>query len=445
VIAGAAAVPAATGCTTHQCDQDCIQFGELNGTLAANCAAGNPDVAGNAQPIGAVSQDLDDLVWESSSMTGPWLDFPGGRTYIFFWPPAFAGVTPYQITPMVSTMQYAQSPGAQSILGTGQVSVLSGINGLGITVYNDSCAEYFLRVEARAHPPSVTMFGGQGASVLGDVWRYDNLANWTLVEPSNPSPAARLQSAVASVNGTVVLFSGSDGSNPLGDTWLWDGVTWTEQFPTSSPSPRSGASMAALNGQAILFGGFDGSQRLADTWAWDGTNWTQLSLSPSPPARSDAAMALAFQSLVLFGGTDGTNALGDTWALSATDDAGDLGWTQVSGSPAPPARRDAAFATSSAPGALGAVLFGGSDGTNALGDTWLWNGGSWTQETTTVQPAARDSAAAAQLGTSVVLFGGRDGTGKTLGDTWVWDGASWTARSPASPPPARLGAALVTF
>jgi hypothetical protein len=444
VIAGSAAVPAATGCTTHQCDQSCIQFGEFGGALNANCAAGNPDSAGNPRPIGAVSQKDGDLVWESSSMSGPWLDFPGGRTYIFFWPPAFAGLTPYELHAYVSTSQNGAD--SQFVVDPGYVSTFSGANGLGVTVFNGACAEYFLRVEARASPPSVTMFGGQGPSALGDIWRYDNVS-WSSVEPSGDMPAARFQSAVASVNGTVVLFGGTDGSNQLGDTWLWDGVTWTQPNLSSSPgpSPRSGAAMATLNGQAILFGGFDGGKRLGDTWAWNGTSWTPLSPPSPPPARSDAAMALAFQSLILFGGTDGTNALGDTWALSATDDAGDLAWSQVNGSPAPPARRDAAFATSSAASALGAVLFGGSDGRNALNDTWLWNGGSWTQETTTGQPSARDSAAAAPLGNDIILFGGRDGSGATLGDTWVWDGTTWMAQNPKNPPAPRFGAALVGF
>jgi hypothetical protein len=36
----------------------------------------------------------------------------------------------------------------------------------------------------------------------------------------------------------------------------------------------------------------------------------------------------------------------------------------------------------------------------------------------------------------VVLFGGWDGT--LLGDTWTWDGTTWTEEHPAISPPARI-------
>ena len=39
----------------------------------------------------------------------------------------------------------------------------------------------------------------------------------------------------------------------------------------------------------------------------------------------------------------------------------------------------------------------------------------------------------------VLLFGGRDSNGTALGDTWLWDGTTWTAYGGAAPP-ARFGA-----
>ena len=42
----------------------------------------------------------------------------------------------------------------------------------------------------------------------------------------------------------------------------------------------------------------------------------------------------------------------------------------------------------------------------------------------------------------VVLFGGLDPNGGTLGDTWLWDGATWTQRFPVTSPPPRANAAL---
>jgi len=42
----------------------------------------------------------------------------------------------------------------------------------------------------------------------------------------------------------------------------------------------------------------------------------------------------------------------------------------------------------------------------------------------------------------VVLFGGLDANSKVLGDTWTWDGTTWTQKSPDTSPPARAGAAM---
>jgi hypothetical protein len=59
----------------------------------------------------------------------------------------------------------------------------------------------------------------------------------------------------------------------------------------------------------------------------------------------------------------------------------------------------------------------------------------------------------AMLGGKVVLFGGSaSGQGDALADTWVFDGTSWTQAMPAHVPPARfypsmatLGAQVVLF
>jgi N-acetylneuraminic acid mutarotase len=94
-------------------------------------------------------------------------------------------------------------------------------------------------------------------------------------------------------------------------------------------------------------------------------------------------------------------------------------------------------------------LFGGSNGTTVLGDTWVWDGGSWTKRTVT-GPAARQYHAMAPLGGKVVLFGGFDGTNR-LSDTWEWDGNAWTKRAVSGPEPRRrmamapLGNKLVLF
>jgi hypothetical protein len=79
------------------------------------------------------------------------------------------------------------------------------------------------------------------------------------------------------------------------------------------------------------------------------------------------------------------------------------------------------------------VLFGGVDQASTLyGDTWEWDGSSWSQKSST-GPAARRGHAMAALGGKVLLFGGRTAT-TFFADTWEWDGHTWTDRTPTSGP-----------
>src|SRR2546425_645745 len=68
------------------------------------------------------------------------------------------------------------------------------------------------------------------------------------------------------------------------------------------------------------------------------------------------------------------------------------------------------------------VLFGGDTGTTKTGDTWTWDGFTWTQESLSLSPPRRSHASFAYhpLTETLVLFGGVGGektTPELLGDT----------------------------
>jgi hypothetical protein len=116
----------------------------------------------------------------------------------------------------------------------------------------------------------------------------------------------------------------------------------------------------------------------------------------------------------------------------------------------PAARAGAAMAND--PSAGDVVMFGGtgSDG-QALADTWLWNGSSWSEAVPASSPPARYDAQMAWDPDSqrVILLGGRGGSGCSIGsgslgtvtgsaetvsttggctqlqDAWAWDGSDW--------------------
>jgi hypothetical protein len=83
--------------------------------------------------------------------------------------------------------------------------------------------------------------------------------------------------------------------NTIDQTWSFDGTNWTE-ISATGPSARAFAGMATLNGTVVLFSGasmigFDGPGTLADTatWTFDGTSWTRHNV-PGPSARMNLLM-----------------------------------------------------------------------------------------------------------------------------------------------------------
>jgi hypothetical protein len=88
------------------------------------------------------------------------------------------------------------------------------------------------------------------------------------------------------------------------------------------------------------------------------------------------------------------------------------------------------------------ILFGGDgpDGVG-LGDTWSWNGSTWTQLFPSNSPSARTLAQVAfdSFLNRIVLFGGNQTGDIFYDDTWVYDGSTWTKIKPATTPQNRYG------
>jgi hypothetical protein len=192
--------------------------------------------------------------------------------------------------------------------------------------------------------------------------------------------------------------------------------------------------------QLVLFGGFNNSGLLNDTWVWSGRAWAQVAdasdpgctdtctASPSPRGYSTMAYDPATSQLILFGGR--TPERGDTWKWNGST------WTHLTPPTSPTARDSAVMAFDASTHAL--VLFGGDDGTTIRNDTWRWNGITWTQlddsppgciNNCAASPPARQLATMASdpVGGGTVLFGGETGNNvsSNLNDTWVWSGTAW--------------------
>ena len=297
---------------------------------------------------------------------------------------------------------------------------------------------------------TVILFGGYGNCPCTDTWSWDG-NNWTQLNPAtNPSVRTNASMAYDSAHQKIILFGGCANNTPgscsaQNDTWSWDGTNWTQLSPSASPPARDFASMAydAATQTMILFGGCSDpycASPLGDTWQWDGTNWTQLNPALSPSVRGQANMAFdaANGLAVLFGGYPTAvcgGYCGDTWVWNGSN------WAQVFPTASPPARGAAQMAYDAATST--AVLFGGCIAANYsmyLNDTWLWNGGNWTQQSAAVSPIGRSNAGFAYdtAAGHAVVFGGLgcpNGTCTYISDTWTW----WPA-SPSGPNPPTVNA-----
>ncbi|MEZ5962794.1 MAG: hypothetical protein R3F56_03005 [Planctomycetota bacterium] len=143
--------------------------------------------------------------------------------------------------------------------------------------------------------------------------------------------------------------------------------------------------------------------------------------------------------VVLFGGTDGSSLLDETWEFDGRD------WRRLTPAIAPVARVGATLCFDSTQGRC--LLFGGTAqgtyGPYDLDDLWAWDGATWTRLGVTAGPMPRHSHAAAydvRRGRLVVVGGG-ELSSRRFADTWEFDGTRW--QSAAVGPATDLNASMV--
>jgi hypothetical protein len=163
--------------------------------------------------------------------------------------------------------------------------------------------------------------------------------------------------------------------------------------------------------------------------------WTQITIANPPAARY--AHGLAYDSVrhktVMFGGSNGTVNFGDTWEYDGTT------WTQVA-TTGPSARGYVSMEYD--PIGQRTLMYGGSTVANAfLGDMWSWNGTTWTQLTPALLPPARAWGGMVydSVRQRMVMQGGQNSAFVSLSDTWEFNVTTntWTQNTTAGTPAAR--------
>ena len=242
------------------------------------------------------------------------------------------------------------------------------------------------------------------------------------------------------------------GYGPL--TYAW-GFGDGQQSSASAPShvyPQNGTYAASVTVTDAANATAVGTVTILVGNATQIGSWSSLTVAATPAARSAEGIAYdpSLGVVVMFGGYGGPTprALGDTWEYSNGS------WTNVSGglNAAPAARWEGGFTYDPKIGGL--VLFGGRDLGQFYNDTWLFNSSGWHRLSTPVAPTPRgliDYIYDPALG-EIVLFGGAIGnlpagnTGSWAfdSDTWEFNGTAWTnaTASLTGRPPAIASGAL---
>lgn len=286
------------------------------------------------------------------------------------------------------------------------------------------------------------LFGGtlnSSGARSSETWEWDGTL-WRRRAVSGPS--ARTSHAITydAQRGVTVLFGGSDGATRT-DTWEWDGNTWTERSTPIAPPVGTVPVMTydPVRAVSVLYSHeFTGASQ---TWEWNGVQWTRriTANSPGPMQYGSFVYDAGAQAPVLLGGIAGLGYYNSMWRFTGVD------WVLIPNGEMP--RERARSAAVWDPVRSVVLIACGRSYDTALNDALEWNGVGWSQRTGST-PGFRWGHAMVwdSVRHRAVLFGGSATTGSApvvpLGDTWEWDGATWTNRTPRTPPPLR-GAAMV--
>jgi hypothetical protein len=278
-------------------------------------------------------------------------------------------------------------------------------------------------------------------------WAWDGHA-WTLRESAGGPPVVGLVLAEP-VDGHAVLYGGTAEADEFTQLWYWTGSGWAESIRppavAAEPSARFGAAATTDpgTGGVVLFGG---DQTPGETWLWSGSDWTEaFSTSAVPPGRVGASMAydpVSRQAWMVGGRLADGGGAGDMWVWRGSS------WRRVAVGALPPASFGAPMAWDRARGeAVLVVPAGGAVGPLAVGQTWVFDGASWSARVTAVSPPLRDGSSMAfdpSTGGVLLVVPCCEGSSTAQGvETWLWDGSSWHRLQPVhSPPPPHASIAL---
>jgi hypothetical protein len=222
---------------------------------------------------------------------------------------------------------------------------------------------------------------------------------------------------------------------------------WSLVAAVNGPPAMGGSTMATYPSAdgVILFGGNSGSLIYNTTWQYNASGWTNLTATaPGPSARSGSEMAWdpSEDGVLLYGGIGptGNTFLDDTWLFQGGV------WTNLTASAGTGPGPLGAGVMALDPGTGDPILFGGAyaGGGSFSHATWQFANGTWHDISSTagIAPDQRvffGFTADPAIG-GLVLYGGQRPDGSVDSDTWTFAHGMWTnvtANESTSPGPLR--------
>jgi hypothetical protein len=138
LLALAASAPATQGCQTHQCDQSnlTIGLGPDGGAVGTGYVLVDPPARTATWYSGPYIPDAGET----------WQPYPGNQ-YLTFLLPQDAGIPPNAVVQNWGAAVAAQdAEQVNNVPGSGQLDEFSNIGPTSVTVFNDTCADYYVRV-----------------------------------------------------------------------------------------------------------------------------------------------------------------------------------------------------------------------------------------------------------------------------------------------------------
>lgn len=284
---------------------------------------------------------------------------------------------------------------------------------------------------------AVYLFGGATEKeVVNTLSKLQNRSWVALNFEGGPEPRTFAAFTYDPKNDRLLLFGGSKvlfGSettvhNLLNDTWEYKDEQWERIGTSKAPSPRAEMSMAydARREVIVLFGGYtienEEYVKLADTWEFRDNTWSKKTVE-GPSARHGAPMIYDHEreTILLFGGSTvdkqyGEHA-GETWTWNGDS------WTQVLADHQP----EGIFNSTMAYDAEGNFIrFGGWDGRSRVDLTYTLSSSGWELLQPLNQPTARNHHAMVydEKNSRILMYGGHDGK-YVFGDLWEWTDGKW--------------------